>query len=54
MVGRDKIRMNDLKAILAQCAKDGWRLAAFVADADIRGERDGHLLIFREAVPEHV
>lgn len=43
--------MDDLKSALAQRGKDGWELAAFVADADIKGERDGHLVIFKQAVP---
>jgi Domain of unknown function (DUF4177) len=47
MVGRDKIRMGDLAGCLKKHGAEGWELASFTADADVRGERDGHLLIFK-------
>jgi hypothetical protein len=47
MVGRDKIRMGDLESALKKRGAEGWELASFSPDADVRGERDGHLLIFK-------
>lgn len=47
MVGRDKIRMNDLSDCLKKHGDEGWELAGFAPDADVKGERDGHLLIFK-------
>ena len=51
MVGRDKIRMDDLTGVLNQRGLEGWELVTLVPDADIKGSRDGHLLIFKRPVP---
>jgi hypothetical protein len=40
MVGRDKLRVGD----------QGWELVSLTIDADIRADRDGHLLVFKRAV----
>jgi hypothetical protein len=50
MVGRDKLRVGDLDDILRKFGDDGWELVTLALDADIRGERDGHLLVFKRAV----
>jgi uncharacterized protein DUF4177 len=46
-VGRDKLRLGDLDDVLRKHGDDGWELVTCVLDADIRGSRDGHLLIFK-------
>jgi Domain of unknown function (DUF4177) len=50
MVGRDKLRVGDLEDELRKYGDDGWELVSLTLDADIRGSRDGHLLIFKRAV----
>jgi hypothetical protein len=35
---------------LRKFGDDGWELASLTLDADIRGDRDGHLLVFKRAV----
>ena len=50
MVGRDKLRVSDLEDVLQKYGAEGWELASLNLDADIRAERDGHLLIFKRAV----
>jgi Domain of unknown function (DUF4177) len=50
MVGRDKLRVGDLEDVLQKYGADGWELATLSLDADIRGQRDGHLLVFKRAV----
>jgi hypothetical protein len=50
MVGRDKLRVGDLEDELRKYGADGWELVSLTLDADIRGSRDGHLLIFKRAV----
>jgi hypothetical protein len=50
MVGRDKLRVSDLEDILQKYGAEGWELASLNLDADVRGERDGHLLVFKHAV----
>jgi hypothetical protein len=50
MVGRDKLRTGDLEDLLRKFGDDGWELVTLALDADIRGERDGHLLVFKRAV----
>jgi hypothetical protein len=50
MVGRDKLRVDDLDDVLRKYGDDGWELASLNLDADVRGARDGHLLIFKRAV----
>jgi hypothetical protein len=50
MVGRDKLRVGDLEDVLARYGAEGWELATLNLDADVRGQRDGHLLVFKRAV----
>jgi NTP pyrophosphatase (non-canonical NTP hydrolase) len=50
MVGRDKLRVSDLEDVLREFGDEGWELVTLALDADIRGERDGHLLVFKRAV----
>ena len=50
MVGRDKLRVGDLDDLLRQHGTEGWELVTLNLDADIRGERDGHLLVFKRAI----
>jgi NTP pyrophosphatase (non-canonical NTP hydrolase) len=50
MVGRDKLRVSDLEDVLRKFGDEGWELVTLALDADIRGERDGHLLVFKRAV----
>ena len=50
MVGRDKLRVGDLEDVLQRYGADGWELATLNLDADVRGQRDGHLLVFKRAV----
>ena len=47
MVGREKMRIDDLEDVLREHGDDGWELVSCNLDADIRGSRDGHLLIFK-------
>ncbi len=49
MVGRDKLRVGDLEDVLRKYGADGWELVSLTMDADLRGSRDGHLLIFKRA-----
>jgi hypothetical protein len=50
MVGRDKLRVGDLEDVLKKFGAEGWELVTLNLDADVRGERDGHLLVFKRAV----
>jgi hypothetical protein len=50
MVGRDKLRVGDLEDTLRKFGDKGWELVTLALDADIRGDRDGHLLVFKRAV----
>jgi hypothetical protein len=50
MVGRDKLRMGDLDAVLSRHGDEGWELVSLTLDADLKGPRDGHLLIFKRQV----
>jgi hypothetical protein len=50
MVGRDKLRVGDLDGKLKSYGKDGWELVSLNLDADLKGTRDGHLLVFKRAV----
>ncbi len=50
MVGRDKLRVGDLDDLLRQYGADGWELVTLNLDADVRGERDGHLLVFKRSI----
>lgn len=47
MVGRDKLRLDDLDDALRKYGDEGWELVSVNLDADLRGSRDGHLLIFK-------
>ncbi len=47
MVGRDKLRIDDIEDTLKKYGAEGWELVSLTMDADIRGSRDGHLLIFK-------
>ena len=47
MVGRDKLRVGDLEEALQKHGAEGWVLVSLTMDADLRGSRDGHLLIFK-------
>jgi len=46
-IGRDKLRMGDLDAALRGHGQQGWELVNLTMNADLRGERDGHLLVFK-------
>jgi hypothetical protein len=48
MVGRDKLRLDDLDDKLKKYGKDGWELVSLNLDADLKGSRDGHLLVFKK------
>jgi Domain of unknown function (DUF4177) len=50
MVGRDKVRVDDLEDMLRKYGAEGWELVTLNLDADLRGKRDGHLLVFKRAV----
>jgi Domain of unknown function (DUF4177) len=50
MVGRAKLRVDDLEDILQKHGADGWELTSLILDADLQGTRDGHLLVFKRAV----
>jgi hypothetical protein len=47
MVGRDKLRLDDLTDKLKRYGDDGWELVSLSLDADLKGSRDGHLLVFK-------
>jgi Domain of unknown function (DUF4177) len=47
IVGRDKLRLDDLDDKLKKYGKDGWELVSLNLDADLKGSRDGHLLVFK-------
>jgi Domain of unknown function (DUF4177) len=49
MVGRDKLRVGDLEDELRKYGADGWELVSLTLDADLRGMRNGHLLVFKRA-----
>jgi hypothetical protein len=49
MVGRDKLRVGDLESTQKKYGDDGWELVSLSLDADLRGTRDGHLLVFKRA-----
>jgi len=50
-VGRDKLRLNDLDDSLKKHGNDGWELVSLNLDADLKGSRDGHLLVFKRPKP---
>ena len=47
MVGREKLRLEDLEDALEKYGDDGWELVSLSLDADLRGARNGHLLVFK-------
>lgn len=47
VMGRDKLRTGDLDAALERRGDQGWELVSCNLDADLKGSRDGHLLIFK-------
>ena len=47
MVGREKLRVDDLDDTLRKYGDEGWELASLALDADLRGARNGHLLVFK-------
>lgn len=49
VVGRDKLRVDDLEATLKKHGAEGWELVNLTIDADLKGVRDGHLLVFKRA-----
>lgn len=50
--GRDKLRVDDLADTLAARGEQGWELASASLDADLKGKRDGHLLIFKRPLDD--
>lgn len=50
MMGRDKLRVSDFEDVLGKYGADGWELVSLTLDADLRGKRDGHLLVFKRTV----
>jgi hypothetical protein len=49
VMGRDKLRVDDLDKSLATHGAEGWELVNLTIDADLKGVRDGHLLVFKRA-----
>ena len=47
VMGRDKLRMEDLSETLKKHGAEGWELVNLDIRADLKGNRDGHLLIFK-------
>jgi hypothetical protein len=47
LVGREKLRVDDLEDTLKDHGEDGWELVALALDADLQGIRNGHLLVFK-------
>lgn len=50
VVGRDKLRLNDLDDSLKRYGQDGWELVNLTIDADLKGTKDGHLLVFKRRI----
>jgi hypothetical protein len=46
MVGREKLRPGDLDSALKKAGEEGWELVSVNLDASLKGQRDGHLLVF--------
>jgi hypothetical protein len=51
-MGRDKLRTGDLDSVLKKRGERGWELVSCNLDADLRGHRDGHLLIFKRQLTD--
>jgi Domain of unknown function (DUF4177) len=47
VVGRDKLRIDELDDLLREHGDDGWELVSMSLDANLQGSRDGHLLVFK-------
>lgn len=47
LIGRDKLRVSDLESTLEKLGNEGWELVDVNLDADLKGIRDGHLLVFK-------
>jgi hypothetical protein len=47
VVGRDKLRIDELDDLLRKFGDDGWELVTMELDANLQGSRDGHLLVFK-------
>ncbi len=45
--GRDLIRMEDMNAVLSAHGKQGWEFAWLETGVNVKGQPDGHLLIFK-------
>lgn len=50
LIGRDKMRLSDLDKRLSQNGDQGWELVSLSLNANIKGERDGHLAVFKRVV----
>lgn len=53
MIGREKLRPGDLEDALKKAGQEGWELVSVNLDASLRGERDGHLLVYKRVVSEY-
>jgi uncharacterized protein DUF4177 len=49
MVGREKLRLDDLDDALKKYGDEGWELVSLALEADLQGARNGHLLVFKRA-----
>jgi hypothetical protein len=49
VVGRDKLRIDELDDLLRKFGEEGWELVTMELDANLQGSRDGHLLVFKRA-----
>jgi hypothetical protein len=47
VVGRDKLRVDELDDVLRKFGEDGWELVSMSLDANLQGSRDGHVLVFK-------
>ena len=46
----DKLKVSDLEKRLDELGRQGFELAAARWDADLSGQRDGHMLIFKRRI----
>ena len=47
VIGRDKLRIDELDDLLRKFGDDGWELVTMSLDANLQGSRDGHVLVFK-------
>ena len=47
VIGRDKLRVDELDDLLRKHGDEGWELVSVALDANLQGSRDGHLLVFK-------